>query len=111
MEITYSNQGKPKIGFDGYEFTKQYSLKNGNIRWQCSKKSKDCYGALKTDANKQNPEHVDVHNHPPNQDKIAANRVINTMKVAAKAGRAEPIQIYADAIEDTPAAVRQYLPN
>ena len=33
------------------------------------------------------------------------------MKVAAKAGRAEPIQIYADAIEGTPAAVRQYLPN
>ena len=93
MEFIKSSRDKDKLCFEGYMYTNQHRRPSG-WRWIYVQRTYGCKGTVSTPGLVGNPVILTLHNHLPNQGRVAVAKARATMKSVAKTGVGKPNDIY-----------------
>ena len=85
MEISETERGGRKLFFEGYRYTFQKTLADGNYSWECvyRRNHRSCKARLKS-TNDHVVDRLNEHTHPPEPNKIDAERARTAMKRRAR---------------------------
>lgn len=97
MEFVKTTRGARALVCDGYKYVVNRRGRDRCIYWRCGR-SRECSGSVST-LNDQIISRKDIHNHPPDDAELEAEKVVNAIKQKAQE-TARPIPtIYTEEIQ------------
>ena len=98
MDFTTTKRGARALIYRGHRYVINRRGQDGRIFWRCGR-SRSCSGSITTmDDNILSQR--DVHNHEPDEDEIAIEKIVSNMKVKAMETTRPIPAIYHDAIQE-----------
>lgn len=111
MEIIKTQKGRDMLVLDGYSFLREKKGVNGKLIWKCSEhKDSKCVARCHT-IDSALVKSIAVHNHVPDEAKIAARKTITDIKQRAATTQEASHQIVATTSAGVTAAVACQLPS